>query len=93
MTTDDTYCFFKKIYSDGRFDPYLTTYQLGFFPPISTNTNSHRSIDTLNQDINASTIIYPLPNWYCNRRIPILVASNETTICLCPPTYFGLRCQ
>ncbi|CAF4331293.1 unnamed protein product [Rotaria sp. Silwood2] len=99
--TDELNCSHKMYSSNeyqstpihGRFDLYLTTYRLGFFPPISTNTNSHRSIDTLNQDINASTIIYPLPNWYCNRRIPILVASNETTICLCPPTYFGLRCQ
>ncbi|CAF3159232.1 unnamed protein product [Rotaria sp. Silwood2] len=31
--------------------------------------------------------------WYCNRGIHMLFENNKTTKCLCPPSYFGERCQ
>ncbi|CAF3857072.1 unnamed protein product, partial [Rotaria sordida] len=31
--------------------------------------------------------------WYCNRGILIRFNINETKKCLCPPSYFGNRCQ
>ena len=31
--------------------------------------------------------------WFCNRGIVIWLKSNETLKCLCPPSYFGDRCQ
>ncbi|CAF4688524.1 unnamed protein product [Rotaria sp. Silwood1] len=32
-------------------------------------------------------------DWDCNRRIFILFNDNKTNKCLCPPSYFGDRCQ
>jgi hypothetical protein len=31
--------------------------------------------------------------WLCNRGILIFVGENETEQCLCPPSYYGHRCQ
>ncbi|CAF4355114.1 unnamed protein product, partial [Rotaria magnacalcarata] len=30
---------------------------------------------------------------YCHRGIAALHGVNETKVCLCPPNYFGARCQ
>ncbi|CAF3859355.1 unnamed protein product, partial [Rotaria sordida] len=34
-----------------------------------------------------------MKNWYCNRGIIIHFNDNKTNKCLCPPSYFGDRCQ
>ncbi|CAF1353927.1 unnamed protein product, partial [Rotaria sordida] len=31
--------------------------------------------------------------WFCNRGIPIMVSSQRYSMCLCPPSYYGNRCQ
>ncbi|CAF4786564.1 unnamed protein product, partial [Rotaria sp. Silwood2] len=43
------------------------------------------------------TVIKPQNNtkesWYCNRGVFVYFNDNKTKKCLCPPSYFGERCQ
>ncbi|CAF4866573.1 unnamed protein product, partial [Rotaria sp. Silwood2] len=71
---------------------FLISSQLGNFPENSIIL-SHRD----NFKIKKETIIKPQNNtkesWYCNRGVFVYFNDNKTKKCLCPPSYFGERCQ
>ncbi|CAF1479735.1 unnamed protein product [Adineta ricciae] len=70
----------------------FTSSQLGFFPFVSSEplqlNNSNAKKTT-----NAKTLTKTDKNWYCNRGILVLYNTNHTKTCLCPPSYYGKRCQ
>ncbi|CAF1529423.1 unnamed protein product, partial [Adineta ricciae] len=73
--------------------PYLQSAHLGYFPSIVPPT-SHQS--TMVQSDEASPIDLhtdEVVSWYCNRGFAIFYQKNRTIKCLCPPSYFGSRCQ
>ncbi|CAF1308871.1 unnamed protein product [Adineta ricciae] len=62
---------------------------LGFFPPLSAMDSFehiHRIIQTTKPEVKITQ------NSGCNRGIVINFRSNQSK-CLCPPNYFGSRCQ
>ncbi|CAF4675885.1 unnamed protein product, partial [Rotaria sp. Silwood2] len=71
---------------------FLISLQLGNFPENSIIL-SHRD----NFKIKKETVIKPQNNtkesWYCNRGVFVYFNDNKTKKCLCPPSYFGERCQ
>jgi hypothetical protein len=76
--------------------PFLSASYLGFFPPAAV-VSSFQHIGIVSR---ITPIINISPSWYCNRGILIQFRSNKnflisTTMgkCLCPPSYFGARCQ
>ena len=75
---------------------FLSPSHLGFFPPTSA-VDYFGNISTVNRTISEVNTTRSL---YCNRGILVQFRSNKisstlTTIpkCLCPPSYFGTRCQ
>ncbi|UJR12854.1 hypothetical protein I4U23_017028 [Adineta vaga] len=76
--------------SDDFQRPFLQSLRLGYFPSVIIPKVSHQSTliefnNPINKDFDN--------NWYCNRGFPILYKNNQIIRCLCPPSYFGLRCQ
>ncbi|CAF0732950.1 unnamed protein product [Adineta steineri] len=73
-------------------DRFFTTRRLGYYPVVSTNL-SEQSIFKINQ--NKKIILHTDSELisYCHRGIAVLYGINETRQCLCPPNYFGARCQ
>ncbi|CAF0767538.1 unnamed protein product [Adineta ricciae] len=68
---------------------FFTSYRLGYFPSLPSNSTSS-AVRVSNK------VEFPLKiekNWYCNRGILIFYQNNQTKSCLCPPSYFGSRCQ
>ena len=66
--------------------------RLGYFPPLTTNYSSPTTpkYDQTQKDslqIDASLV------QYCHRGIAVLMSTNGTKTCLCPPNYFGNQCQ
>ena len=59
---------------------------------ISVNNDYH-----LNQSFQIKEISVKrqndLKNWYCNRGIIVQYRLSKKKRCLCPPSYYGLRCQ
>ena len=79
-----------------RADRFSSTSHLGFFPPAIVPA-SRRNIQTSTTTMPTLTIA---PTWHCNRGVLIQVRSNKNSLisntidkCLCPPSYFGDRCQ
>ncbi|CAF3318798.1 unnamed protein product [Rotaria sp. Silwood2] len=70
----------------------LTTWRSGNIPKLITNT-SVRSISKLHQ----KKMVLPNIDFalirYCHQGIVVLTGVNERKECLCPPSYFGNRCQ
>ncbi|CAF2930436.1 unnamed protein product [Rotaria sp. Silwood2] len=66
--------------------------QLGYFPPKVTMVSKRNSFIIKNEPL-----VNLQPNyksvWYCNRGISIHFNDQNTKKCLCPPSYFGDRCQ
>ncbi|CAF4643086.1 unnamed protein product [Rotaria sp. Silwood1] len=66
--------------------------QLGYFPPELAMVSKRNS-----SMIKKESLINLQPDditmWYCNRGIRILFNDQNTKKCLCPPSYFGDRCQ
>ncbi|CAF2087466.1 unnamed protein product [Rotaria magnacalcarata] len=71
---------------------FLTSARFGCFPPIMNN-RSIPIISKLNQETEIIPKINPTLVSYCHRGITVLHDVNETKVCLCPPNYFGARCQ
>ncbi|UJR18896.1 hypothetical protein I4U23_022024 [Adineta vaga] len=79
---------------------FLLSKEFGYYPALSLNI-SMQSIIKLNQSTQITSLIdeklqvdcdreFEL---YCFRGILVLYGSNKTKQCLCPPNYFGSRCQ
>lgn len=75
-----------------RLNQFLTTARLGNFPDVITETSRLFQLKTDHQS-NISFNIDPTSAFYCNQGILVLTGENETKQCLCPPSYFGDRCQ
>ncbi|CAF1439768.1 unnamed protein product [Adineta steineri] len=74
--------------------PFLITSQLSYFPSITSNIISPEQTNKFYDNyISLEETIYGRTDWYCNRGIVIFYKSNKTKKCLCPPSYFGSRCQ
>ncbi|CAF1399962.1 unnamed protein product [Adineta steineri] len=74
--------------------PFLITSRLSYFPSITSNIISHEQTNNFYDNyISLEERISGRTDWYCNRGIGIFYKSNKTKKCLCPPSYFGSRCQ
>jgi hypothetical protein len=67
--------------------PFFKASRFGYFPSISTNL-SMEFISKINEKIRCN-----IDSSYCHRDILIRTGRNQTKKCLCPPNYFGHRCQ
>ncbi|CAF1406391.1 unnamed protein product, partial [Adineta steineri] len=73
---------------------YFSTWNLGYFPPIinETSLSSQQSINTKpKKPLEIKTSIELIE--YCNRGIVIFEGKSLEKKCLCPPNYYGDRCQ
>ncbi|CAF1244459.1 unnamed protein product [Adineta steineri] len=84
--------------NDAICDPgfyYFSTWNLGYFPPIinSTLSTSQPFINTKlkKKALKINTSIELIE--YCNRGIVIFEGKSYEKTCLCPPNYYGDRCQ
>ncbi|UJR16981.1 hypothetical protein I4U23_003879 [Adineta vaga] len=73
----------------------FTSSDLGYFPSqlISSTLSTNDSNSKIEKP---TTIESPKQNekyWFCNRGILVRSNNINTTKCLCPPSYFGDRCQ
>jgi hypothetical protein len=71
---------------------YFKSVRLGYLPEISMNN----SIPTIFKPNQNKTIILHIDaqlSLYCHRGILIRSGRNQTKKCLCPPNYFGSRCE
>ncbi|UJR34502.1 hypothetical protein I4U23_021910 [Adineta vaga] len=73
--------------------PFFLTSRLSYFPPVLSTEVSIRRTSPLSQSKNFDLPIDMEKYWYCNRGIPILFKTSNSSKCLCPPSYFGNRCQ
>ena len=93
--SNETLCSFDFGYAllFNRTDQFLSVAQIGYFPSLGTNyspsiLSKHQQIDTPTSKIDAALISY------CHRGVPLFTDDKyETIACLCPPNYFGDRCQ
>ncbi|UJR16799.1 hypothetical protein I4U23_003698 [Adineta vaga] len=77
---------------DDQVQSAFTSTQLGYFPIVSSAlSNSNNS--NMKTTTSIETLTKTFKNWYCNRGILVFHKNNQTKTCLCPPTYFGHRCQ
>ncbi|CAF1574096.1 unnamed protein product, partial [Didymodactylos carnosus] len=85
---------------------YFTTSDFIEYPLIINSYNPKAAIEnnTNNNKNNSTTLIInsllDIVNltWYCNRGIivlthPLAAPSSSNRLCLCPPAYYGDRCQ
>ncbi|CAF2505877.1 unnamed protein product [Rotaria sp. Silwood2] len=70
---------------------YLRTSRLGYFPSALSSVDVRQAAQLDRKTVISSPSIQDV--WYCNRGIAMLFETNKTLKCLCPPTYFGDRCQ
>lgn len=80
-----------------RFDKYLINnrdrHQRPFFekqsyPPVQSENDSQTLTPEIEKNIRNSNISY---SFWCNKGVSIIMFNQ--TICLCPPAYFGDKCQ
>jgi hypothetical protein len=91
MKTEKQLCFFDY-YNKHPLNPFLVTSQLGFFPSRTSNESVQNNL--LIHPYKHKTMMFNIAqDTYCNRGIRILFGINATRKCLCPPSYFGDRCQ
>jgi hypothetical protein len=97
LTNRTVKCFAHYAISTDHLIKFSSTSHLGFFPPAAGRVNSFRHIGMVSKTIPTINIS---PSWYCNRGILVQFRSNKTSListtidkCLCPPSYFGSRCQ
>ncbi|CAF0794838.1 unnamed protein product [Adineta steineri] len=73
---------------------YFSTWNLGYFPP-KTNSTSSSSQQYINikpkKPLEINTNIELIE--YCNRGLVIFEGKSYEKKCLCPPNYYGDRCQ
>ncbi|CAF1594144.1 unnamed protein product [Adineta ricciae] len=85
--------FDSHAYYASRQRPFLQSSRLGYFPMIKSEILNQSS----EVSIKEPTFIYldanEVRSWYCNRGFAVLYRNNQTMECLCPPAYFGPRCQ
>ena len=83
-----------------REDLHLKLTASGYYPTDISDENEV----TLNISENSSmkSIQFTKPSlpkidlktaWFCNRGIPVMVSSKRYSMCLCPPSYYGQRCE
>ncbi|CAF3787974.1 unnamed protein product [Adineta steineri] len=80
------------VYDRGLY--YFSTWNLGYFPPIinKTSLSSQQSINIKpKKPLQINTSIELIE--YCNRGIVIFEGKSFEKKCLCPPNYYGDRCQ
>ncbi|CAF1292762.1 unnamed protein product [Adineta steineri] len=73
---------------------YFSTWNLGYFPPIENETlsSTQQSINSKpKKPLEIRTSIELIE--YCNRGIVIFEGKSFEKKCLCPPNYYGDRCQ
>ncbi|CAF1652549.1 unnamed protein product [Adineta ricciae] len=75
-------------------ESFFTPSQIGNFPLVSiATTSSNKTTPEATKSTIVPTIFDKLNNWYCNRGILVRFNHSQSTKCLCPPSYFGSRCQ
>ncbi|CAF1503226.1 unnamed protein product [Adineta ricciae] len=72
---------------------FFLTSRLSNFPSILPTNVSVQTISALSQSEKFDLLKNTEKYWYCNRGILILFQTNNSYKCLCPPSYFGDRCQ
>lgn len=93
LETTELICYFNQIFKiDGRTTIFLKSTRFGYWPPVKTyhtvpTTLKHNRESEINPTIDLSLVLY------CNRGIAVLHGFNQTIVCLCPPNYFGDRCE
>ncbi|CAF2407179.1 unnamed protein product [Rotaria sp. Silwood2] len=70
---------------------FLRTSRLNYFSLVSINVTVRQATQVDRRTVVNSPMFENY--WYCNRGIHMLFENNKTTKCLCPPSYFGERCQ
>ncbi|CAF1349610.1 unnamed protein product [Adineta ricciae] len=73
--------------------PFTQSLRLGYFPPIIPQASPQSTEIQSNEQIPVDLKSDDFIRWYCNRGFLILYQNNQTVKCLCPPSYFGPRCQ
>ncbi|CAF0959925.1 unnamed protein product [Adineta steineri] len=89
-----TSCLMGKHASFGSDPYYFSTWNLGYFPPLinETSLSSQQSINiNPKKSLKINTSIESIV--YCNRAIVIFEGKSYEKKCLCPPNYYGDRCQ
>ncbi|CAF1306512.1 unnamed protein product [Adineta ricciae] len=71
---------------------FLMASRLGNYPRVNSSS-SVRHQSTIEKENNIYYSMNISETWFCNRGILILFGQNQTKTCLCPPSYFGSRCQ
>ncbi|CAF1497303.1 unnamed protein product [Adineta steineri] len=95
LYNNGTLCRIAKNTTDRVRSPYyFSTWNLGYFPPIinQISLSSQQSINIKPQkplEIHTSIELIE----HCNRGIVIFEGKSFEKKCLCPPSYFGERCQ
>lgn len=75
-----------------RVNLYLSSERLGNFPSIK-DYHSIPIISKNNHQIKAFSKINTSFVTYCLRGVALLHGINQTIVCLCPPNYYGSRCE
>ena len=89
LYSNETLCHLTHFY-DLHYFRVFSTWNLGYFPSISLSVQ--QLIDTKsNKTLLINTSIELIE--YCNRGIVIYEGQSSEKKCLCPPNYFGHRCQ
>ena len=91
--TDEMLCFLMKNSFKRRPIPLFSSLHMGNFPSTrTTSVSTRRQSDDVKEKtvpFNASVEL----SGYCNRGILVFEGQSYTKKCLCPPSYFGARCQ
>ncbi|CAF1071802.1 unnamed protein product [Adineta steineri] len=95
LYNNGTLCRIAKNITDRVRSPYyFSTWNLGYFPPIINETlsSSQQFINIKpEKTLEIKTSIELIE--YCNRGIVIFEGKSFEKKCLCPPSYYGDRCQ
>ena len=75
-----------------RDEAFLKTFRFGNFPATSSSSAVQRPRIVSDQKKTLSHINIS-HKWFCHRGIVVLYGLNQTKKCLCPPSYFGSRCE
>ena len=77
-----------KLWNIPNYPKYITTQNSSLLLPIRVYTHSIIQ--------NPTKYVTSIDVWWCNRGVPIRIhinANSSELTCLCPPSYYGNRCQ
>lgn len=92
MDTKTKLCTLKVLNQRNRSKYFLNYFRLGNFPTESSSSLIPQT-RIFEKPIVKNFQMNSKQNWYCHRGILVLHSINQTERCLCPPSYFGSRCQ